>query len=66
MVELEPSLQVQNGSVIPQLAFGLYKVPGDEVGVKIILEAIKVGVTTLLWCRCRDLFRLNSFLSHYF
>ena len=38
----EPYLTVANGSAIPQLAFGLYMVPADDEGVKIILEAIKV------------------------
>ncbi|KAL3797340.1 hypothetical protein ACHAWO_005499 [Cyclotella atomus] len=39
----EPYLTLANGSAIPQLAFGLYMVPADDEGVKIILEAIKAG-----------------------
>ena len=38
----EPSLPLISGSIVPQLAFGLYKVPVDEEGVGIILRAIKV------------------------
>ena len=38
----EPSLPLISGSTVPQLAFGLYKVPVDEEGVGIILRAIKV------------------------
>ena len=37
------SLPLPDGSTVPQLAFGLYKIPADEDGVSIVLEAIKVG-----------------------
>lgn len=36
-------LRLPNGSTVPQLAFGLYKIPADEGGVSIVLEAIKAG-----------------------
>ncbi|KAL3782864.1 hypothetical protein HJC23_008858 [Cyclotella cryptica] len=36
-------LPLPNGSTVPQLAFGLYKIPADEDGVSIVLEAIKAG-----------------------
>mmetsp|Transcript_27046 Transcript_27046/g.57973 ORF Transcript_27046/g.57973 Transcript_27046/m.57973 type:complete len:292 (-) Transcript_27046:64-939(-) len=40
----EPTLTIPaSGLSIPQLAFGLYKVPADEIGSSIILEAIKAG-----------------------
>ena len=39
---MEPKLTTSSGLSIPQLAFGLYKIPADEDGVSIILEAIKV------------------------
>jgi hypothetical protein len=42
MVEL--TLTLPNGTFVPQLAFGLYKVPADDEGVTIISEAIKVSV----------------------
>ena len=34
---------LSNGERIPQLAFGLYKVPANELGVAIILQAIHAG-----------------------
>jgi len=41
--EEDPQLTIpSSGTYIPQLAFGLYKVPADEEGESIILEAIKV------------------------
>ncbi len=40
----EPTLITPNGSSIPQLAFGLYKVPANEEGEAIILDAVKVSV----------------------
>ena len=40
----EPTLAIpSNGSLIPQLAFGLYKVPANEKGEAIILNAVKAG-----------------------
>ena len=39
----EPTLTMNNDQKIPQLAFGLYKVPSDEHGEEIILNAIKAG-----------------------
>jgi len=39
----EPTLITPNGSSIPQLAFGLYKVPANEEGEAIILDAVKAG-----------------------
>ena len=45
----EQSLPLVSGSLVPQLAFGLYKVPADEEGVEIISRAIKVcGVYHLM------------------
>lgn len=38
----DPSLRSSSGSPIPQLAFGLYKVPADEEGERIIRNAVKV------------------------
>jgi diketogulonate reductase-like aldo/keto reductase/8-oxo-dGTP pyrophosphatase MutT (NUDIX family) len=38
-----PSLQTHDGSAIPQLAFGLYKVPASVEGEEIILNAVKAG-----------------------
>jgi len=39
----EPTLSISsNGSPIPQMAFGLYKVPANEEGEAIILDAVKV------------------------
>ena len=35
-------LTLPTGGAIPQLAFGLYKVPSDADGESIITEAIKV------------------------
>jgi len=44
MLGKEEYLQLSgSGQKIPQLAFGLYKVPPDENGEKIILDAIDVG-----------------------
>ena len=40
----ELTLTLPNGTFVPQLAFGLYKVPADDEGVTIISEAIKVSV----------------------
>lgn len=39
----EPMLTMSNGKTIPQLAFGLYKVPNSEEGERIILDAIQAG-----------------------
>lgn len=39
----EPCLVANNGVSIPQLAFGLYKIPADEHGVEILLNAIRAG-----------------------
>jgi diketogulonate reductase-like aldo/keto reductase len=51
---MEHQLTLLHGSPIPQLAFGLYKVPADEDGVSIILEAIKASLLLLFidveWC----------------
>jgi len=41
--ESASALTLKNGVSIPQLAFGLYKVPADESGVAIILQAIEAG-----------------------
>lgn len=41
--EPDPVLRLSNGATIPQLAFGLYKVPADEKGEEIILQAIAAG-----------------------
>lgn len=41
--ELEPTLTMNNGLTIPQMAFGLYLVPADEEGEKIISHAIEAG-----------------------
>lgn len=42
-VTLIPSLRMTNGADIPQLSFGLYKVPASDEGETIILNAIKAG-----------------------
>lgn len=39
----EPSLVMRNGKTVPQLAFGLYKVPASDEGERIILDAIHAG-----------------------
>lgn len=39
----EPALQTSQGIRIPQLAFGLYKVPANDDGEKIISNAIAAG-----------------------
>mmetsp|Transcript_22072 Transcript_22072/g.46564 ORF Transcript_22072/g.46564 Transcript_22072/m.46564 type:complete len:292 (+) Transcript_22072:171-1046(+) len=40
----DPALTIPtSGSTIPQLAFGCYKIPNDETGESIILDAIKAG-----------------------
>ncbi|KAL7530270.1 hypothetical protein ACHAWF_003314 [Thalassiosira exigua] len=40
----EPRLTVpSSGCSIPQLAFGLYRVPADEAGESIVAEAVKAG-----------------------
>lgn len=39
----EPRLAMNNGATIPQLAFGLYKVPANDEGEAIILNAIRAG-----------------------
>ena len=39
----EPTLPMRNGTSIPQLAFGLYKVPASAEGEQIILDAIHAG-----------------------
>lgn len=39
----EPKLLMRNGNSIPQLAFGLYKVPASDKGEQIILDAIHAG-----------------------
>jgi len=54
----EPSLTTPSKLSIPQLAFGLYKVPVDESGVSIILEAIKVSISTILQCTSHDILLL--------
>ena len=38
----DPSLLTSSGSPIPQLGFGLYKVPADGGGERIIRDAVKV------------------------
>ena len=39
----DPTLLISStGSPIPQLVFGLYKVPANEEGEEIILDAVKV------------------------
>ena len=38
----DPILQTSMGEAIPQLAFGLYKIPASEEGEEIILDAVKV------------------------
>lgn len=44
MTTLEPVLAIpSSGLTIPQIAFGMYKVPADDDGVAIILNAIKVN-----------------------
>ena len=40
---IEPRLEMANKSSVPQLAFGLYKVPADEEGENIISDAIAAG-----------------------
>jgi diketogulonate reductase-like aldo/keto reductase len=40
---IEPHLEMANGLTVPQLAFGLYKVPADEEGENIISDAIAAG-----------------------
>jgi len=42
-LSIEPTLTMSNGKGIPQLAFGLYKVPAREEGERIILDAIRAG-----------------------
>ena len=39
----EATLKLSNGVSMPQLAFGLYKIPNDEEGVNIILNAVEAG-----------------------
>jgi diketogulonate reductase-like aldo/keto reductase len=39
----EPTLTMSNGKSVPQLAFGLYKVPASVEGERIILNAIHAG-----------------------
>lgn len=39
----DPALTMSDGGKIPTLAFGLYKVPTGEEGVKVILDAISAG-----------------------
>ena len=39
----EATLKLSNGVSMPQLAFGLYKIPNDEDGINIILEAVEAG-----------------------
>jgi len=39
----EPVLKLNNGHTMPQLAFGLYKVPPTEEGESIVLNAIAAG-----------------------
>ena len=58
----EPSLTTPSKLSIPQLAFGLYKVPADESGVSIILEAIKVSITNTI-CKTSDI-DLSLMLSY--
>lgn len=43
IADLEPSLTLNTGKKIPQLAFGLYKVPADQEGENAVLEAIRAG-----------------------
>ena len=42
-LSVEPRLSMNTGKGIPQLAFGLYKVPGTDEGERIILNAISAG-----------------------
>lgn len=56
MAATEPTLSLANGTVIPQLAFGLYKIPADDEGVKIILEAIKVCTCIVRDKNCTAIF----------
>ena len=46
----DPSLRMSSGSPIPQLALGLYKIPADEEGERIIVNAVKVRRP---WCEMR-------------
>jgi len=41
--EKEPVLELNDGRTVPQLAFGMYKVPLSECGEQIILNAIRAG-----------------------
>ncbi|KAK1739864.1 aldo-keto reductase family protein [Skeletonema marinoi] len=44
MIMADPTLSISStGSPIPQLAFGMYKVPANEEGEAIILDAVKAG-----------------------
>jgi diketogulonate reductase-like aldo/keto reductase len=43
LVKPEPVLKLNTGTVIQQLAFGLYKVPATDEGVQIITDAIAAG-----------------------
>ena len=40
---VEPTVTMRNGKGIPQLAFGLYKVPASDEGERIIVDAIHAG-----------------------
>ena len=39
----DPYMRLRSGRPIPQMAFGLYKVPSGEQGERIILDAIEAG-----------------------
>lgn len=41
-----PTLQLAGGTVIPAIGFGLYKVPGDDVG-RVVADAIAAGYRLL-------------------
>lgn len=38
-----PQIKLNNGSKIPQLGFGTFRIPSDEFGTEVILNAIKAG-----------------------
>ena len=40
---IEPYLRLSNGMAVPQLAFGLYKVPADETGEAVVRHAVEAG-----------------------
>ena len=66
----DPTVTIpSSGSSIPSLAFGLYKVPADDDGVSIIIEAIKVRNAVSLMhlicvLLCTNIFDQQLFSRH--